>query len=159
MHNQPDGFELPRISMGMEICRTEHMIRRRMCQMENEPGMKALTGGQGMILGYIQHCHKKEIFQKDIEQTFNIRRSTATVALQKIEQAGFIRRVAVQSDARLKKIEITPAGREAAQCMENTIAAMETGISRGITPQEQQQFLHILHKINDNLGGGSCREK
>ena len=81
------------------------------------------------------------------------------MALQKIEQAGFIRRVAVQSDARLKKIEITPAGREAAQCMENTIAAMETGISRGITPQEQQQFLHILHKINDNLGGGSCREK
>lgn len=145
--------------LGREISCTEHMIKRRICQMESENGAQPLTGGQGAVLGYIMHSQKPEIFQKDIEQTFSVRRSTATVTLQKMEQAGLIRRTAVKSDARLKKIEITPQGLAVAQHMEKCIAAMEAELSRGISEQEKQAFLKTLQKINQNLGGTACPEK
>lgn len=138
-------------SLAMEIRCTEHMIKRRICQMESESVQQDLTGGQGVILGYIRHSKKTDVYQKDIEQKFNIRRSTATVALQKLEQAGLICRVAVKSDARLKKIELTPEGTAAAQRMENRIVCMDAEMAQGITEQEKQEFLRILHKINQNL--------
>ena len=45
----------------------------------------------------------KIVFQKDIEATFNIRRSTATGLLQCFRGNGFVKRVSVDYDARFKK--------------------------------------------------------
>lgn len=145
-------------SLGREIRCTEHMIKRRFCQMESEDCQQPLTAGQGVILGYIVHCGKEEVFQKDIEQLFNIRRSTATVTLQKMEQAGLIQRVAVESDARMKKIVVTQQGLREESRMEKRLVAMETEISKGISEQEKEVFLAVLHKINRNLSSKACEE-
>ena len=79
--------------------------------------------------------------------------------LDRMEEKGLIRRTAVKSDARLKKIEITPQGLAVAQHMEKCIAAMEAELSKGISEQEKQAFLKTLQKINQNLGGTACPEK
>lgn len=158
MQSQSKFSHAPGQSLGMEIRCTEHMIKRRLCQMESEDCQQPLTGGQGVILGYIVHCGKEEVFQKDIEQLFNIRRSTATVTLQKMEQAGLIQRVAVESDARMKKIVVTQQGLREESRMEKRIVAMETEISKGISEQEKEVFLAVLHKINQNLSSKTCEE-
>ena len=54
---------LQQCRLGREISCTEHMIKRRICQMESESGAQPLTGGQGAVLGYIMHSQKPEIFQ------------------------------------------------------------------------------------------------
>ena len=48
-----------------------------------------------------------DVYQKDVEQEFRIRRSTATVMLQSLEQKGYLVRVASTEDARLKRILLT----------------------------------------------------
>ena len=74
-----------------------------MCIRDRHNG---LTGPQGLVLGYLYDHQDKDIFQKDIEATFNIRRSTATGLLQCLEGNGFVKRVSVDYDARLKKLSL-----------------------------------------------------
>lgn len=45
----------------------------------------------------------REIYQKDVEAEFHIRKSTATGMMQLLEKNGFIRRESVKRDARLKR--------------------------------------------------------
>ena len=55
---------------------------------------------------------KGDIYQKDVEKEFQIRRSTATGTLQILEKNGFIRREPVKQDARLKKLVPTDKAKE-----------------------------------------------
>ena len=41
---------LQQCRLGREISCTEHMIKRRICQMESESGAQPLTGGQGAAI-------------------------------------------------------------------------------------------------------------
>ena len=63
-----------------------------------------LSGVRGMVLGDIVRANRngRDVYQRDIEQWFNIRRSSVTALLQGMEQDGFITRCAVEKDARLK---------------------------------------------------------
>ena len=45
-----------------------------------------------------------DVYQKDIEEEFRIRKSTVTGILKLLEKNGFIRRESVPQDARLKRI-------------------------------------------------------
>lgn len=103
-------------------------------------------------MGYIyEQSKKRDIFQKDIEREFNIRRSTATVMLQNLEQKELIVRLAVNHDARLKKIVLTD---KAVQChlrIHEQIDAFNRELEEGITAQEKEEFFRILAKIEGNL--------
>ena len=98
--------------IGIEI----RILANLICRCLNELGFNeehnGLTGPQGLVLGYLYDHQDKDIFQKDIEATFNIRRSTATGLLQCLEGNGFVKRVSVDYDARLKKIVLTTKAHE-----------------------------------------------
>ena len=67
--------------------------------------MDSLTNMQRHVLHYILlQSMSRDIYQKDVEAEFQIRRSTATGILQLLEKNGFILRKAEDRDARLKKI-------------------------------------------------------
>ena len=66
-----------------------------------------ITPMQGRFIGFIRR-HQSDVFQRDLEAEFCIRRSTASAILQTMERDGLIRREAVQQDARLKKLVLTP---------------------------------------------------
>mgnify|MGYP002980682515 CR=1 FL=1 len=64
-----------------------------------------MTNMQRHVLHYILlQSMSRDIYQKDVEAEFQIRRSTATGILQLLEKNGFILRKAEDRDARLKKI-------------------------------------------------------
>lgn len=68
-----------------------------------------LTSVQISIIDYIAHEeNNQDIFQRDVEKEFNIRRATATSALKLMEERDLLVRVSVKSDARLKRIILTP---------------------------------------------------
>ncbi|MFR3345644.1 MAG: MarR family transcriptional regulator [Anaerobutyricum sp.] len=59
---------------------------------------------QGWIMGYLYDHKGGEIFQRDIEAQFYIARSTITYLVKQMEQKGYIARVAVERDCRLKRL-------------------------------------------------------
>lgn len=105
----------------------------------------------GWIMGYLHYNEGRDIYQKTIESEFNIRRSTVTSILQLMEKKGYISRETVDEDARLKKIVLTPQGREIAVNTKKMIEEMERKLVEGIDPQELDTFYRVADKIKANL--------
>ena len=110
-----------------------------------------LTGPQGLVVGLLYVHQVKDIFQKDLDATLNIRRSTATGLLQCLEGNGFVKRVSVDYDARLKKIVLTTKAHEFKELLESHIQKMEEILVKDLEPQEVDDLIRIIGKIKKNL--------
>lgn len=99
-----DEEQLKGIHMGRLIQVLSHQMKRKSCvnSMINDDG---LTTMQKHVLKFLllETLHKV-VYQKDIEEEFQIRKSTATGMLQLLEKNGFIVRESEKKDARLKRI-------------------------------------------------------
>ena len=98
-------MEAPR-HIGREIKALNNQIKRVMDSRLGQfaPNDDGPTGVQGMIIGYLYYRRDQDVYQRDVEAEFHIRRSTATGILQLLEKKGVIERLPVPSDARLKKL-------------------------------------------------------
>lgn len=85
-----DEEQLKEIHMGRLIQVLSHQMKRKNCviSMINDDG---LTTMQKHVLKFLllESLHKV-VYQKDIEEEFQIRKSTATGMLQLLEKNGFI---------------------------------------------------------------------
>ncbi len=138
--------------IGFELKAITNMIRRNIDMRFSEAGLSELAGMQGPMLGFISDRGRmQDVFQKDIEKKFNIRRSTATVMLQNLEQKGYIVREPVERDARLKKIVLTEKAIRQNEEIRAQIDAFHEELEAGLTAEEREIFFRILDKIKANL--------
>ena len=105
---------------------------------------------QGMLLGFIIE-EEGDIFQKDIEEMFSLRRSTVSGALSSMEKNGLIIREKVAYDARLRKITATKRGEKIHSLIRSELGAIELQIRTGLTEEEMTAFFHTAEKIKRNL--------
>ena len=111
-----------------------------------------MTGVQGRILHFIlDNCGGREIFQRDIEEEFHLRCSTATGTLQLMERNGLIRREPVDYDARLKRIVVTEAGIRFKQELVRVMQSMEDTLVEGVSPEELDTFFRVILRMIENL--------
>lgn len=101
-----------------------------------------LTGSQMSIIDFIGTQHA--CLQRDIEQEFNIQRSTATVSLQRMEKAGLVKRVVASSDARQKEVVLTPKAEALHEMVSAYIAQQQTAMKQAFTPEECDLFERML---------------
>ena len=127
------------------------MIRRYMDSNALKSYIDEMTGTHGWALKYLYSNKDKEIFQKDFEKEFDIRRSTASNILSLMEKNGLIERQSVTYDARLKKIILTQKAIDIHQQVEDAFSKMEEEISEGISSDELDTFLETIRKINNNI--------
>ena len=105
-----------------------------------------------MFLAYMSTVdEEQDIIQKDLESWFNIRRSTATEILKRMEQKGLIIRTPVAYDKRIKKITLTDKAHKI--CDENykRILVTEKKLAKGFTKDELQLFLRLITKLEQNI--------
>lgn len=96
--------------LGRQIKVLNHAFGRRIREESSARGLDELTIMHGRILGYLKYNQDRDVFQKDIEEAFNITRSSVTGVVKLMEQKGYIRRESVAGDARLKKLCLTQLG-------------------------------------------------
>ena len=138
--------------IGFELRQVANIIRREIDNAVSKRNIEKLTGMQGRVIGYLCHNGEKEIFQRDIEAEFSLRRSTATTMLQTMEKHGLIKRAPVEYDARLKRILPTDIAVTRHKIFEEEINRVENQVLNGITKKEAETLLSILNKIKNNLG-------
>lgn len=126
------------VHFGALLNQTSRLIRRALDARINAEVSSELSGVRGMVLGDIVRAERqcRDVYQRDIEQWFNIRRSSVTAMLQGMEQDGFITRSAVAKDARLKRLIATEKGRACHKQIEASIARFEDDLQSGIDPQQ-----------------------
>lgn len=135
--------------IGREMGIISNKIRRK---IDHEVSKYGLTGVQAKILGFV-YCASKdqEVFQKDIENNFKIRSSSVTSVLQLMEKKGYIKRISVYEDARLKKIMLTDKGNEVQEAVFNILDNIENQIQEEITDEELNFLFSIFDKLSKKL--------
>ena len=137
-------------SVGFIVKSLSNLFKRQILQTNFE-----LTGMQGWIIAYLyENGRNKNIYQKDIETFFKIRRSTVTGILKLMEKNGLLTRESVPSDARLKKLILTD---KAVKTYERfKICAKETDelATKGISKEKLAEFYETANQMIDNL---SCK--
>lgn len=66
-----------------------------------------ITGVQMSVIDFLANQEDNSAFQSAIEHELDIRRSTTTVLIQRMEKRGLVQRIAVPEDKRKKKVKLT----------------------------------------------------
>ena len=138
-------------ALGYQIKSLERMIYHRHTLSTTRSYVDSLTGTHGWVIRYLYENKDNDIFQRDIEKTFGVRRSTVTSMLQIMEKNGLIIRGSVPYDSRLKKITPTEKALELHRRISDEIDAIEAELSAGLSEEEISAFISTIEKIKKNL--------
>lgn len=137
-------------SVGLTVRKLNSAIRRDIERTNSLKGVNA-KGVHGWAIKYFHDNRDKDIYQRDFEEKFAIRRSTATQFLKTMERNGLIKRESVDSDARLKKIILTDRAEDILKFIEDDIKKREKLMREGISEKELNTFFNVSKKIISNL--------
>lgn len=140
-----------RNDIGFKVRILANLLKRDFEKSKCELGIELPKGINGWAISYFFDNSDKDIFQKDFENEFSIRRSTASNILKTMEQNGFIKRESVESDARLKKIVLTEKAINIHKSVLHSINEREERLRKGLTADETEAFLKITDKLIANM--------
>ncbi len=146
-----DPTREPQQVIPAQIRRVNNLISRRVNYYSRRNGVEDVTAMHGWILAYLYRCRDKEVFQRDIEHAFSITRSTVTNILQLMEKKGYIQRMSVPQDARLKRLVLTEAGAQAHEQIMLSLHQTDKYISDLLTDEENAELLRLLEKLRAGL--------
>ena len=135
--------------LGKHLLDTSHQLK---LYLDSTLGGFGLNGLQARILGFVDHNDRlgRDVYQKDIEAEFKIRRSSVSSVLDTMEKNGYVRRVSVLSDARLKKLELTDKAKATGEMYHNKVVEFEASIEEGLTEEEINTLKILLEKLMNN---------
>lgn len=137
--------------IGFQLKELSQMIKRNIDE-RIDMNVKDVTSVQGHIMIYIyHHMFEGDVFQKDLEKEFYIRRSTVAGTLQLLEKKGLVIRESVPYDARLKKLKLTPKAIAMQEQIKKEVYAMEKQLLNGFSEGEEIIFRELLNKMVSNL--------
>ena len=141
-----------KLKLGLDISKINHIISRKMDASVINTIDDNLTISQAYVIDFISIEGKnKEIFQKDLEREFDLKRSSVSLMLNNMEKSDLIERVPVTEDARLKKIVLTEKSKKIYEKISIAIDSIENRLSEDITQEEIEVFQIVLEKIRNNL--------
>jgi DNA-binding MarR family transcriptional regulator len=112
---------------------------------ENHPGAR----GQGRLLKLL--LERDGILMKDIVEELDIRPSSASELVAKLEKRGFVRTETDAGDKRAKRVYTTEKTREHSDQLKAAHGEMAAEVLAGLSEQEQEQLLALLRKIARSL--------
>lgn len=138
-------------SVSFVVHTLSRKIGRRADRCAGRRYLDSLTGTNGWIIGYLAHNSDREIFQKDIEEAFSVRRSTVSRVVTLMENKGLVERRSVQGDARLKKLVLTDKALEIHTAIEKELEELNRDIVEGIPQEEVDVFMRVAGRMIENL--------
>ncbi len=137
--------------IGWHIKVISNLIKREVGNYGCEKYLNELTGNNMFIIGHLARHGEQDIFQKDLEEVFSVRRSTMSAIILRMEQKGFLIRESVSYDARLKKLVLTEKGKRIHEMIESRITETEEKLSAGLSEDEKKMLFLLLEKLRHNL--------
>jgi len=118
--------------------------------LEQAAAQHGLTRTQAVIIRYLEvETTKRDIFQKDIEKEFRIRKSSVTSVLQLLEKNEYITREnVIREDARLKKLVLTDKARKVNAIIGDGMEKREEKFYQVLTTEEVESFFQAMEKLS-----------
>ena len=141
-----------KLKLGLDISKINHIISRKMDASVISAIDDNLTISQAYVIDFICNEGKdKDVFQKDLESVFDLKRSSISLMLNNMEKNGLIVRMLVKEDGRLKKIVLTEKSIKIYEKISDAIDLIENKLSENITEEEIKVFQNVLNKIRNSL--------
>lgn len=135
--------------VGRYVQMLSRQIKRR---MDKSVAGYEITGKQVAILLYIyDESRKRDVYAKDIEIEFDMRRASVTGILQLMEKNKIIEREENKQDGRLKKLTLTTKAIEIREKVKKEIDQVEKELVEGISKDEREIFFELMEKMSHNL--------
>ena len=140
-------------NIHQEIKKLMNIIARYARSSRSKNGKSSITRSQALTLEFIYDKTKDggNVYQKDIEKQFSIRRSTATESLKRLETQGWIKRETSTKDARLKDIVLTEKALYFVDKNLNELTDISKIMCKGISKEELLTMKSVLLKMQNNL--------
>lgn len=110
-----------------------------------------LTSTQLFTLHFLCVNDGKEIFQKDIEDHFELSHATVSGIIARLESKGFIVSLPSEQDRRFKKLAVTTRAKECDNNMREYIMNTENELLTGFSESETELLFSFLHRIVNNI--------
>jgi len=110
-----------------------------------------LTLSQMNVLMELEAIPGHQLTLKELEGLLHVAQSTAAGIVVRLEQKGFVESFTDESDRRVKKVRITPAGMECSKNAASDVKEIETKLLSGLTAAEKLLFLDLLEKVFNAL--------
>ena len=130
-----------------------HILSRQLKrEMDFKLAKYGITGVQSAMIGFIyEKKKKKDVFAKDIEKAFDLRRASSAGLIQNMEKNGLIKRETVGNDARLRRIVLTTKALEIRKEVQKNIRKVEKQAIEGLTKEEVKKYVELTEKMSANL--------
>jgi DNA-binding MarR family transcriptional regulator len=124
-----------------------HRLNRQMHRAFHREvhGAGGLHHGQGSLLLLI--LQNDGASQRDLAELMDVRPSSMTEMLTKLEQSGLIARKQDEADQRVTRIYLTEKGKAAAEGVAEGKDAFAESFFRALTEEEQRQLLALIEKL------------
>ena len=134
-------------SAARYVSKLSNQLRRKLDMLSSR---KEFSGSQGRTLNFLL-AQTQDVFQKDIEEEYGIRPSTATELLKQMEKNGLVVREPVAYDNRLKKIVLTDKALIYRQQVIEDLTELEKKLVKDISEADLEIFFQVIEKMMDNL--------
>lgn len=129
------------------VSKLSNKLRRKLDMLSSR---NEFSGSQGRALHFLL-AQTGDIFQKDIEEEYSIRPSTATELLKQMEKNGLLIREPAPYDNRLKRIVLTDKALVYKDQVVEELTDLEETLVRGIPEEKLEVFFEVIEKMMDNL--------
>ena len=109
-----------------------------------------LSPATGLVLSILADA-EEPVSPNRIADRLIISRASVTSLLDSLEKRGYVKRHPHQSDRRMLVIELTAAGRKAAEQFRPVVHHCQKEWLQVLSDQEQAQLLNMLHRVQASL--------
>jgi DNA-binding MarR family transcriptional regulator len=136
-------------TFSVEMCALSNLLLRSLGDRMRANGMGEVTVMQAMVIAYL--ANHPETYQRDLENEFQVNRSTITKIVQIMERKGYLNRLSVPQDKRLKQLVLTDLGWELNSRLEKCMEQTNRDCMEALSPQEGKALLNSMRKIREKL--------
>lgn len=98
------------------------------------------------VLSSMDGCSQLEL----VRQT-HLKAPTVSVAVDRLQEAGYVVRKANPSDLRGVRVYLTPMGKQHNRTIRERLQAMDDILMKNFSEEEIQQFMNFLLRARDNI--------
>ena len=139
------------LEIGQMMHRIMHSWDRLTRAKQTKAGLNNEIINNGRILGFLRRNAGTDVYQKDIEQETGLTKSAISNILTSLEKQGYVKRLAVEKDARFKKIVLTRKGTSVDNKLGRAFQYVDGNFTKGLTEEEQDGLIRCLRIIYDNM--------
>lgn len=140
------GFQIRRLN-NLLTCYMDFNMRDILHRM----GCEDLTVTQSWVIHFINDHGDSPVYQRDIEERFDISGATVSTMLKLMEKNGYIIRRPVERDARLKQLVLTEKSKNFQNEKEQSVLETEARLREGIEPESMQNFFRCIGQLRENM--------